>query len=157
MNAIMTSTRSEGVKTVVEMIDVEAMTGEDIERLMKADIKMRETIASKEQEIKSIKEQRSEVQAILIEACRYLKSDSLKNKVGTLTRRVKKRYWTTDWPSMYQFIKDKGLIEFMEKRLNQTNIKEYIAENPDELPPGLQASSEYTVSVRKNKSYEEIE
>lgn len=153
----MTSTRSEGVKTVVEMIDVEAMTGEDIERLMKADIKMRETIASKEQEIKSIKEQRSEVQAILIEACRYLKSDSLKNKVGTLTRRVKKRYWTTDWPSMYQFIKDKGLIEFMEKRLNQTNIKEYIAENPDELPPGLQASSEYTVSVRKNKSYEEIE
>ena len=153
----MTSTRSEGVKTVVEMIDVEAMTGEDIERLMKADIKMRETIASKEQEIKSIKEQRSEVQAILIEACRYLKSDSLKNKVGTLTRRVKKRYWTTDWPSMYQFIKDKGLIEFMEKRFNQTNIKEYIAENPDELPPGLQASSEYTVSVRKNKSYEEIE
>ena len=153
----MTSTRSEGVKTVVEMIDVEAMTGEDIERLMKADIKMRETIASKEQEIKSIKEQRSEVQAILIEACRYLKSDSLKNKVGTLTRRVKKRYWTTDWPSMYRFIKDKGLIEFMEKRLYQTNIKEYIAENPDELPPGLQASSEYTVSVRKNKSYEEIE
>ena len=153
----MTSTRREGVKTVVERIDVEAMTGEDIERLMKADIKMRETIASKEQEIKSIKEQRSEVQAILIEACRYLKSDSLKNKVGTLTRRVKKRYWTTDWPSMYQFIKDKGLIEFMEKRLNQTNIKEYIAENPAELPPGLQASSEYTVSVRKNKSYEEIE
>ena len=153
----MTSTRSEGVKTVVEMIEIESMTGEDIERLMKADIKMRETIAHKEKEIKEIKEQRSEVQAILIEACRHLKSDSLKNKVGTLTRRIKKRYWTTDWPSMYKFIKDKGLIEFMEKRLNQTNIKEYIAENPDELPPGLQSSSEYTVSIRKNRSYEEIE
>ena len=45
----------------------------------------------------------------------------------------------------------------MEKRLNQTNLKEYIAENPDELPPGLQSSSEYTVSIRKNRSYEEIE
>jgi hypothetical protein len=45
----------------------------------------------------------------------------------------------------------------MEKRLNQTNIKEYIAENPDELPPGLSTSSEYTVSIRKNRSYEEKE
>ena len=153
----MTSTRSEGVKTVVEMIEIESMTGEDIERLMKADIKMRETIASKEKEIKKIKEERSEIQAILIEACRILKSDSLKNEVGTLTRRIKKRYWTTDWPSMYKFIKEKDLLEFMEKRLNQTNIKEYIAENPDELPPGLSTSSEYTVSIRKNRSYEEKE
>ena len=157
MNEIMTSTRSEGVKTVVEMIEIESMTGEDIERLMTADINMREKIAALEKQIKEIKEERAEGQAILIEACRILKSDSLKNQVGTLTRRVKKRYWTTDWPSMYRFIKDKGLIEFMEKRLNQTNIKEYIAENPDELPPGLSTSSEYTVSIRKNRSYEEKE
>ncbi len=153
----MTSTRSEGVKTVVEMIEIESMTGEDIERLMKADINMHEKIAALEKQIKEIKEERAEGQAILIEACRILKSDSLKNEVGTLTRRVKKRYWTTDWPSMYKFIKEKDLIEFMEKRLNQTNIKEYIAENPDELPPGLSTSSEYTVSVRKNRSYEEKE
>tara|TARA_R100001480_G_scaffold97458_2_gene102122 strand:- start:251 stop:724 length:474 start_codon:yes stop_codon:yes gene_type:complete len=157
VNEIMTSTRSEGVKTVVEMIEIESMTGEDIERLMKADINMREKIAALEKQIKEIKEERAEGQAILIEACRILKSDSLKNEVGTLTRRVKKRYWTTDWPSMYKFIKEKDLIEFMEKRLNQTNIKEYIAENPDELPPGLSTSSEYTVSVRKNRSYEEKE
>jgi len=124
---------------------------------MTADINMREKIAALEKQIKEIKEERVEGQAILIEACRILKSDSLKNEVGTLTRRVKKRYWTTDWPSMYKFIKEKDLIEFMEKRLNQTNIKEYIAENPDELPPGLSTSSEYTVSIRKNRSYEEKE
>ena len=153
----MTSTRSDGVKTVVEMIEIQSITGEDIERIMKADINMREKIAALENEIKKIKEERAEGQAILIEACRHLKSDSLKNKIGTLTRRIKKRYWTTDWPSMYKFIEEKGLIEFMEKRLNQTNLKEYIAENPDELPPGLQSSSEYTVSIRKNRSYEEIE
>ena len=157
MNDIMTSTRSDGVKTVVEMIEIQSITGEDIERIMKADINMREKIAALENEIKKIKEERAEGQAILIEACRHLKSDSLKNKIGTLTRRIRKRYWTTDWPSMYKFIEEKGLIEFMEKRLNQTNLKEYIAENPDELPPGLQSSSEYTVSIRKNRSYEEIE
>tara|TARA_R100001163_G_C5066076_1_gene204317 strand:- start:2623 stop:3087 length:465 start_codon:yes stop_codon:yes gene_type:complete len=153
----MTSTRSEGLKTIVEMIEIESITGDDIERLMKADINMRDVIASKEKEIKKIKEERSQVQAILLEACKHLKSDSLKNKVGTLTRRVKKRYWTTDWPSMYKFIKEKGLMEFMEKRLNQTNIKEYLAEHPDELPPGLQSSAEYAISIRRSKSQEEIQ
>ena len=153
----MTSTRSEGLKTIVEMIEIESITGDDIERLMKADINMRDVIASKEKEIKKIKEERSQVQAILLEACKHLKSDSLKNKVGTLTRRVKKRYWTTDWPSMYKFIKEKGLMEFMEKRLNQTNINEYLVEPPDELPPGLQSSAEYAISIRRSKSQEEIQ
>ena len=153
----MTSTRSEGLKTIVEMIEIESITGDDIERLMKADINMRDVIASKEKEIKKIKEERSQVQAILLEACKHLKSDSLKNKVGTLTRRVKKRYWTTDWPSMYKFIKEKGLMEFMEKRLHQTNIKEYLVEHPDELPPGLQSSAEYASSIRRSKSQEEIQ
>ncbi len=139
------------------MIEIESITGDDIERLMKADINMRDVIASKEKEIKKIKEERSQVQAILLEACKHLKSDSLKNKVGTLTRRVKKRYWTTDWPSMYKFIKEKGLMEFMEKRLNQTNIKEYLVEHPDELPPGLQSSAEYAISIRRSKSQEEIQ
>tara|TARA_R100001129_G_scaffold161694_1_gene126715 strand:+ start:110 stop:532 length:423 start_codon:yes stop_codon:yes gene_type:complete len=139
------------------MIEIESITGDDIERLMKADINMRDVIASKEKEIKKIKEERSQVQAILLESCKHLKSDSLKNKVGTLTRRVKKRYWTTDWPSMYKFIKEKGLMEFMEKRLNQTNIKEYLAEHPDELPPGLQSSAEYAISIRRSKSQEEIQ
>jgi len=148
-------TSTSGLKT--EIKEVAAMTGEDIERLMKADIKLREEQAFHENKAKSVKEKRSKVQSVLIEVCRVLKSDSLKNKVGTLTRRVKKRYWTTDWPSMYKFIQDKELIEFMEKRLNQTNIKEYIAEHPDELPPGLQSSSEYAVSIRKHRSYEEIE
>ena len=66
----MTSTRSDGVKTVVEMIEIQSITGEDIERIMKADINMREKIAALENEIKKIKEERAEGQAILIEACR---------------------------------------------------------------------------------------
>ena len=118
----MTSTRSEGLNTIVEMIEIESITGDDIERLMKADINMRDVIASKEKEIKKIKEERSQVQAILLEACKHLKSDSLKNKVGTLTRRVKKRYWTTDWPSMFKFIKEKVCF-YRFKRTNFLSLK----------------------------------
>lgn len=45
----------------------------------------------------------------------------------------------------------------MEKRLCQGNVKEFLAENPDLVPPGLQTTSEYTVVIRKNKNKEKAE
>jgi hypothetical protein len=39
--------------------------------------------------------------------------------------------------------------EFLEKRLNQTNVKAFIEENPDVVPKGLNVDSEYIISVRK--------
>ena len=54
-------------------------------------------------------------------------------------------------------LKEHDALELMEKRLSQGNIKQFIEDNPDSAPPGLQATSEYTVSVRKNKEYKESE
>jgi len=62
---------------------------------------------------------------------------------------VKSRYWTSDWESMYQFIMDNNLPEFFDKRLNQSNVRQFLEENPDKVPPGLNVESEYTVFVRK--------
>jgi hypothetical protein len=52
---------------------------------------------------------------------------------------------------MHKFILENELPEFFEKRLNQTAVKEYIEENPDMLPPSLEQTSEYQITVRKNK------
>jgi hypothetical protein len=62
---------------------------------------------------------------------------------------VKQRYWTSDWDSMNKFILDNEVPEFFEKRLNQTVVKQFLEENPDAVPPGLNVDSEYTISVRK--------
>jgi hypothetical protein len=127
-----------------------------LEKLMQAEINMREAIQKLENEISDIKAKRDQVQAALNEACRTLNVTSLKTKVGTLTRRLKTRYWTSDWPEMYKFLKEHDALELMEKRISQGNMKDFVANNPDIAPPGLQATNEYTVSILKNRKNEEI-
>ena len=51
---------------------------------------------------------------------------------------------------MYQFIQEHNVPEFLEKRLNQSNVKQFLQENPDDIPDGLRADSEYVITVRKS-------
>jgi hypothetical protein len=62
---------------------------------------------------------------------------------------MKTRYWTNDWDSMNKFILENEVPQFYEKRLNQTVVKQFLEENPDVLPPGLNSDSEYAITVRK--------
>ncbi len=98
-----------------------------------------------------LKEQQDKIKAALLE---YLKDNDI-NSVGTdagmFYRSQKRRYWTSDWESMHKFILEHEAPEFLEKRLNQTAVKEFLEENPELLPPGLNVQSEYTLSIRKNK------
>ena len=122
-----------------------------LEKLMQAELNMREAIEDLENQVKDIKAKRAQIQNALNEACQKLNVTSLKTSVGTLTRTLKTRYWTTDWPEMYKFLKQTDALELMEKRISQSNMKDFVANNPDLFPPGLQATSEYSVSIRKNK------
>ena len=126
-----------------------------LEKLMQADINMRESIATLESQISEIKTKRAQVQEALNEACRTLNVTSIKTKAGTLIRKLKTRYWTSDWPEMYKFMKENDALELVEKRIQQSNIKQFIADNPELTPPGLQSTSEYTVSILKNRKKEE--
>ena len=126
-----------------------------IENLMQASVNMRDKIEHLEKEITDIKVQRDKVDMALNEACRTLNVTSLKTSVGTLSRTLKTRYWSSDWPQMYDFILENKLPEFFEKRLVQSAIKEYLEQNPDNAPPGLQATSEYTVRITKSRENKE--
>jgi len=126
-----------------------------IEKLMQVSVNMRDKIDDLEKQITDIKVQRDKVDMALNEACRTLNVTSLKTKVGTLSRTLKTRYWSSDWPQMYDFILENKLPEFFEKRLVQSAIKEYLEQNPDKAPPGLQATSEYTVRITKSKDNKE--
>ena len=41
--------------------------------------------------------------------------------------------------------------EFFEKRLSQANVKEFLEDNPEAVPKGLNTDSEFVVTVRKSK------
>jgi hypothetical protein len=98
-----------------------------------------------------LQEQMDLLETNMLDACKELNASSIKTPYGTIIRSVKSRYWTNDWDSMYTFIREQGAFGLLEKRLHQTNMKEFLVENPDLLPMGLNVESEYTVVVRKAK------
>ena len=73
----------------------------------------------------------------ILEICKETGADSIKTPHGTAYRSVKSRYWTNDWEKFYQFVFEHHAPELLEKRIHQTNIKQFLEENPDLLPLGL--------------------
>jgi hypothetical protein len=115
----------------------------DARTTLKAEFTMQDSV---------LQEQMDLLETNMLDACKNLNASSIKTPHGTIIRSVKSRYWTNDWDSMYTFIKEKGAFGLLEKRLHQTNMKEFLVENPDLLPMGLNVESEYTVVVRRNKT-----
>jgi hypothetical protein len=105
-----------------------------------------------EAEDASLKEQQDLLAEEMLEVCYENNADSIKTPAGTIIRKVDTRYWTTDWDSMYQFIQEHDAYPLLEKRIHQTNLKQFLDENPNLLPAGLQADRKYTVVVRRSKT-----
>ena len=107
--------------------------------------------ADYKQQYADLEEQMSVLEVEMLETCKTMNADSIRTKAGTIIRSIKSRYWTNDWDSMYRFIKENDAYGLLEKRLHQTHMKEFLSENPDLLPMGLNVESEYTVVVRRSK------
>lgn len=124
-----------------------------VEKLVGAYTKIREKrseISAKFKEEDGIlAEQQDKIKRALLDYCKDQGVDSVRTATGLFYRTVKQRYWTSDWSSMHSFIMDHNLPDFFEKRLNQTNVRQFIEENPDLIPAGLNVDSEYVISVRK--------
>ena len=100
---------------------------------------------------KQLEEQMQTLANEMLETCKQFNADSIRTPHGTIIRSVKSRYWTNNWDSMYEFMREHNALALLEKRLHQTNMKEFLHENPNLLPPGLNVESEYTVVVRRSK------
>lgn len=115
--------------------------------------KIRAAIDEKEEahkaEIGKLKEQMEQVSAKLLEICNTQNVDSLKTPQGTAMRRAVTRYWTSDWQSMYEFIKENDAPYLLEQRIHNTHMKQFLEDNPDTLPMGLNTDTKYVISVRK--------
>lgn len=104
-----------------------------------------------EQKCKEIEEQLEVVANEMLEICKENGADSIKTPAGTIMRSVATRYWTNDWDSMYNFIKENDALGLFEKRIHQTNMKQFLEENPDLFPPGMLVDSKYKIIVRRSK------
>jgi len=124
-----------------------------VDKLVNAYAKIRdkrsELSAKFKEEEGALREKQDKIKLALLEYCKEHEVDSVRTASGLFYRTVKQRYWTSDWESMHKFIMENEVPEFFEKRLNQTHVRQFIEENPDLVPAGLNVDSEYTISVRK--------
>lgn len=125
----------------------------DVDKLVRVYIKMREAHSTMASEFKkqedSIKEKMAVVKTALLAYCKEQNLESVRTNSGVFFRTVKTSYWTNDWESMGKFVVEHQAPELYEKRLHQGNIKQFLEEHPELLPPGLNVDSEYSVTVRR--------
>lgn len=125
----------------------------NVEELVSVYVKIRDVIREKEEqheaEIAAIKEQLDIVSGKLLDVCNKQNTDSMRTAAGTVSRRVQSRYWTNDWESMHNFIVENNVPFLLEKRIHNGNMKEFLTENPDLLPMGMQMENKYVIQVRK--------
>ena len=123
------------------------------DKLVSAYRNLRDAIRAKEAEhekdVAGLKEQLELISDELIKLCNEHDMDSIRTASGTVSRRVQTRFWTDDWGEMYDFAKEHDALHLFQKRLHTENMKQFLEENPDLLPRGLQTERKYVVSVRK--------
>jgi len=127
----------------------------DLDKLTSIYLKIRDTRAENKRQFENVDKDLEEQQKMLAEqmldSCKEIGADSIKTPHGTIIRSVKSKYWTGDWDSMYNFIKEHDAFGLLEKRLHQTNMKDFLNDNPDVMPMGLNVENEYTIVVRRAK------
>ena len=125
----------------------------DLNKLVSVYLKLRDAIQEKEeqhkQELQELQSEFDVVSGVLLSHCTTQNIDSIKTPVGTISRRISTRYWTSDWDSMYQFINEHDAPFLLEQRIHGSNMREFLENNPDAFPVGMQAERKYTVQVRK--------
>ena len=124
-----------------------------IDSLVAIYIQMRNAIKAKEEEheaeLAALKEDFDTISAKLLELCNEQNADSIKTAAGTVSRRVSSRYWTSDWESMHNFILEHEAPFLLEQRIHNGNMKQFLEENPEAFPMGLQADKKFVIQVRK--------
>jgi hypothetical protein len=124
-----------------------------VDKLVAVYIKMRDERdrlkRDMEMQIENIESQMKVINAELLDICKEAGVDSFRTPFGTAYRTIKSRYWTNDWESFHTFMKENEAMELLERRIHQSNMKQFLEENPDTHPAGLQVEKEYAITIRR--------
>lgn len=125
----------------------------DADKLVRVYIKMRDAKAKvlrdAETRATEIESDMQTIEKQLLEICKTTGQDGGKTVHGSFTRTVKTRYESSNWPKMYAFIRDHDVPELLEQRIHQTNMKQFLQDNPGLLPEGMNVNSRYAITVRR--------
>jgi len=89
------------------------------------------------------------IKQAMLDHCEDHNVESVRTSEGLFFRSAKKKYWVSEWDAIHKLIVEENAPQLLDKRINQANMKEFLEENPDLKPEGLEIEEELTISVRK--------
>jgi hypothetical protein len=120
-----------------------------VERLTRIYVKMREKRRELDRQSAELKEKQDLVASELLEICKAQGATTIRTAHGTVSKRVTKNYWSSDWDSFFKFVKEQDAFSLMQQRIHNANMAQFLEENPDLHPPGLNADVNQTVVIIK--------
>jgi len=124
-----------------------------LEKLVKIYRKIKERVDTLTKEydtqLEELKAQQEEIKFALKDMMKSGGVSSLKTAYGTVSLINKTKYSTNDWDSFKTFVVENHAVDLLEKRIAQSNMAQFLAENPGAVPPGLNSITEYEIRITK--------
>lgn len=98
---------------------------------------------------KEIKGKMEQLENWLLQNMQAVGTTQLKGSAGVAYQQEDTKASAADWPTVWDFCANTGRFDFLEKRLSNKAVKEYL-EQTGELPPGVNIHRELKVVVRKS-------
>jgi hypothetical protein len=112
-----------------------------------AKIKAKQEMLDKQ--LADLEEQREEVRMAIKDQMKALGLTSVKTSFGTVSLSKTTRYNTQDWDSFKAFVLEHQVVDLLEKRIAQSNMAQFLEENPGVVPPGLNSVTGFDIRVTK--------
>lgn len=119
------------------------------EKLAKVYVKIRDRRRELAKEDDALKEQIDTIASHLLTICKEQGASTIRTEYGTISRRTDTQYWPSDWDSFFSFVKDNNAFALLQRRVNNSNMAEFMESNPGVHPPGLNADTKYTIVITK--------
>jgi len=120
-----------------------------LDKLARIYIKMRMAMQEKQKEMDAIKEQQQEEKNAMKDVLVAMGSKSSRTDYGTVTLKQTTRYYTQDFESFKKFVIEHDAVDLLEARIAQRNMAQFLKDNPNTVPPGLNSMTELDITVTK--------
>ena len=137
---------SENVEDVEAAPTVDAVP---LDKLVAIHAKIKAKQEMLDKQLAELEEQRTEVRMAIKDQMKALGLTSVKTSFGTVSLTKTTRYNTQDWDSFKAFVLEHQVVDLLEKRIAQTNMAQFLEENPGVVPPGLNSVTGFDIRVTK--------
>jgi hypothetical protein len=131
---------------IEEAPEVEAIP---LDKLVAIHSKIKAKMEGLDSQLAELEETRTQVRLAIKDQMKALGLTSVQTSTGTVSLMKKTRYNTQDWDSFKAFVLEHQVVDLLEKRIAQTNMAQFLEENPGVLPPGLNSVTEFDIRVTK--------